>query len=153
MGVNVGVNSKKSFSLVEFLVSLLILTLSLIALTNAVVFFMQWKLKNAIASHTADVALELINFKEKLNNCQGVSALDFLQNATYCNSPSSVYCRDETLCEDNFTCIICYINPDTGKKIFYAFNATQLGNETYRVNIYWLFGNYNGSYTTVITIP
>jgi len=142
-------NFKKAFSLLEFLVALLILTLGLIALFNTLVFFLNQKLKSTIASRSADAALELVTYPQKLDNCIDKDPCDEL--LALC--PSSVYCSDESVCEDPNACVICYTNPDNGKKIFYGLGTSQISNGTYKVQLCWIFGGYNGTYTSVVTLP
>jgi competence protein ComGC len=142
-------NFKRAFSLMEFLVSLIILTIVLIALFNTVVFFLNQKVKSTIASRGADAALELITYPQKLDNCIDKDPCEEL--SSLCSS--SVYCSDESVCEEPNSCVVCYTNPDNGKKIFYGLGTSRISNGTYKVQLCWIFGGYNGTYTTVITLP
>ncbi len=146
---NVIANSRKAFSLLEFLVSLIILTLALVALFNAVVFFLNQKVRNTISSRGADAALELLSNPQKLENCIGTDPCSEL--LTSC--ASSVYCSSSDVCSNPNSCIACYTNPENGKKIYYGLSSSQISNGTYKVELCWIFGNYNGTYTTVITLP
>jgi len=143
-------SSKKGFSLIEFLVSLFIVTLALVALTNAVVFFLHQKVKNTVASRTADAALELINSPSKLDFCNEKNPCDELTN----NCDNSVYCGGNTdICNAPDSCIVCYTNPKSGRKIYYGLGSSKLSNGTYKVELCWIFGDSRGNYTTVITLP
>jgi len=151
--MNVYAFIKKGFTLLEFLISLILVTLTAIALFNGVVLFLHQKVKKAIQIHTADAALNLVAYPDKLNNCL-VSAghndpCKELQN--YCES--SIYCGVNNICEDVNKCVVCYINPDNGKKIYYGFIADNLTNNTYKVTLCWNFTGETANYTTVISIP
>ena len=141
--------SKKGFTMLEFLVSLIILTLTAIALFNTVVFMLHYRVKQTIKTHVADAALNLVAYPGKLNNCNhGDPCQNLLDNC-----PSSISCSNDDVCTDNNTCVICYTNPDNGRKIYYGFNATQLSEKTYAVNLCWVYAGENGNYTTVISLP
>ncbi len=129
--------SEKGFSLVEFLISLVILTLVGIALLNSIVFFLNKKLQTAIASHTADAAKNLVAYPEKLENCMGVEACDAFDDAA---CQSSISC-DENYCTASDKCVVCYTNPENGKKFFYSFNSSLVESGTdyriYKVKMCW----------------
>lgn len=146
---NVIVNSRKAFSLLEFLVSVIILTLTLVALFNAVVFFLNLKIRNTVSSRAVDASQELLANPQKLENCIGKDSCEELLSSC----TSSVYCSSPDVCTNLNSCIVCYTNPENGKKIYYGLSSFQLSNGTYKVELCWIFGNSNGTYTTVITLP
>ena len=137
--------------MVEFLVSLVILTLLGVALFNSVVFFIHRKLIDTLNTHIPDAAQNLIVYSGKLEKCTGGDACQAFDS----NCPSSIYCKKD--CTSLDTCVICYTNPDNGKKIFYSFNASLLSNGTnvllYKVNICWKYGGMNSKHTMVLSIP
>jgi prepilin-type N-terminal cleavage/methylation domain-containing protein len=144
------VNTKKGFSLVEFLIALIILTLSAIALFNLVVLFIHNKVKTTIVSHAPDAARNLVLYPEKVKNC---NVADPCNGFSTCQS--SIYCGSNVdVCSSNNTCITCYTNPDNGRKIYYSFNASNIGNgdNTYKVILCWKYAGITGNYTTVITL-
>lgn len=145
---NASVNFKKGFSLIEFLISLVILTIVGIALSNMVVLYIHQKVKATIINHAADAAEELKNFPDKLKNCKGGDAC---QGFSICQS--SIYCYDTNVCTSN-ACIVCYTNPDNGKKIYYSFKSSEISgyNGTYKVTLCWKYAGQSDTYTTVITV-
>ena len=142
---------KKGFSLIEFLVSLAILILIGIALFNSIVFLLHRKLIDTLNAHVPDAAQNLIVYREKLEKCSGVDACQAFDS----NCSSSIYCQKN--CTSPNTCVVCYTNPDNGKKIFYSFNDSLLSNGTdavlYKVNICWKYGGRENVHTMVISIP
>jgi len=144
---------KKGFSLVEFLVSLVILTLVGIALFNSIVFFIHKKLITTLDSHIPDAAKNLITVPEKLKNCKNVQACDAFSDSS---CTSSISCA-ENYCTNSSKCVICYTNPDNGRKLFYSFNASLINNgtdvDTYSVTICWKYGGQNNTKTLLISIP
>ena len=141
-------NTKKAFSLIEFLVALVILTLTGIALFNTVVFFIHQQVKKTIIVHAPDAAQQLKIYNEKLTHCNSIDACASFSGDCY----SSIFCN-ENYCYDNNKCIICYTNPDNGRKIFYSFNASEIANSTYRVTLCWNFTGSRDFYNAVISLP
>ena len=145
---NASANTKRAFTLVEFLVALVILTLTGIALFNTVVFFIHQQVKKTIIVHTSDAVEQLKVYSEKLNNCNNIGACASFSGDCY----SSISCNED-YCYDSNKCVICYTNPDNGKKIFYSFNASKIDNNTYLVTLCWNFTGSKGFYNAVISLP
>ncbi len=150
---NVFAFTKKGFTMLEFLISLILVTLTAIALFNGMVLLLHQKVKKTIQTHTADAAINLVAYPDKLNNC-----LESLGHNDPCvelknNCDSSIYCSDSNICEDVNKCVVCYTNPESGKKIYYGFVSDNLTNGTYKVTLCWNYAGQEGNYTTVISIP
>jgi len=140
----------RGFSLVEFLVALVILTLVGIALFNSIVYFIHRNLIDTLDFHMPDAAQNLVIYSDKLNNCGGGDACQAFDS----DCPSSIYCKKNCTASD--TCIVCYTNPDNGKKLYYSFNASLIKNtttsKTYRVTLCWKYGGQNNTLIVPITI-
>ena len=142
--------TKKGFSIVEFLITLIILTLTAVALLNVVVLLLHHRVKQTVKDRAAEAALNLIAHPEKIQSCQSGSACKHL--LAYCEN--SISCKNDDICYDNNSCIVCSTNPHNGRHIFYGFNATEIEkNKTYSVTLCCIYGQENGTYTTVITLP
>jgi len=141
----------RAFSLVEFLVALVILTLVGIALFNSVVYFIHRKLIDTLDFHMPAAAQNLIIYSDKLNNCGSGDACQAFDDS---NCPSSIYCKKNCTASD--TCIVCYTYPDNGKKLYYSFNASLLestsSRKIYKVTLCWKYGGHSNNQTTLITI-
>jgi len=143
-------NFKKGFSIIEFLISIVILTIVGIALSNMVVLYIHQRVKSTIANHAPDAAEVLVNYPDKVKNCVGKDPC----NGFGGSCTSSIYCSSDNVCTSSSDCIVCYTNPDSGKKIYYSFGASKIGsyNGTYKVTLCWKYADYNDTYTTVITV-
>ena len=141
----------RAFSLVEFLVALVILTLVGIALFNSIVYFIHRNLIDTLDFHMPDAAKNLVIYSDKLNHCGGGDACQAFDGS---NCTSSIYCKKNCTAPD--TCIVCHTNPDNGKKLYYSFNAYLVENttnsKTYRVTLCWKYGEQNNTLTVPITI-
>lgn len=149
MGQAVSANTKKGFTIIEFLVSLVILTLTGVALLNTVVLFIHNQLQKTIIAHTIDAAMQLQIYSEKLGNCQDKNACDAFKDS---ECASSVSCN-ESYCSASDKCVVCYTNPDNGRKIFYSFNASQIEDGNYFVTLCWEYAGKKGFYNAVISLP
>ena len=145
--------TKRGFSLLEFLVALIILTLTGIALLNTVVFFLHRKVLETVKVHTADAALNLVAHSGKLSNClKSAGHTDPCAELTS-RCDSSVHCSTPNICSDNNTCVVCYTNPSNGRSIYYGFIADNATPTSYEVTLCWDYAGMEGNYTTVITLP
>jgi prepilin-type N-terminal cleavage/methylation domain-containing protein len=145
---DVNVSTKKAFSLVEFLVSLVILTIISVALLNSIVFFMHKSLERKVVYLTSKAIDELHSLKDKVKNCTSADACDAFndpdcENSLNCNS---------SYCTDSNKCVVCV--PEGGKNFYYSFNASELENtddyEAYKINICWKFGGSKGTKEEII---
>jgi len=145
VGKNVNANTKKAFSLVEFLVGLIILTLVSVALLNSIVFFLHKSLEKKVIYLTSKAVDSLYSYPEKVKYCYNhpTDACASFQNDINCMN--SLKCN-ENYCSNNNKCIVCV--PQEGKIFYYSFNASLVRNETtyeaYELNICWKLGNKEG---------
>jgi len=140
-------NTKKAFSLVEFLVGLVILTLVSVALFNSIVFFMHKSLERKVVYLTSKASEELYSYPEKVRYCSNQTIDACYAFTNYPNCKNSLYCGNNTdYCQDNSKCVVCI--PQEGKTFYYSFNASLVENgtnyEVYELNICWKLGNKEG---------
>jgi prepilin-type N-terminal cleavage/methylation domain-containing protein len=142
---NVYANTKKAFSLMEFLVALLILTLISVALLNSIVFFLHKSLEKKVVYLTSKAVDNLYSYPKKVENCNShpADACAAFQNNTDCKN--SLSCN-KSYCSDNNKCVVCV--PQEGKIFYYSFNASLVENSTkykaYKLNVCWKLGVKKG---------
>jgi prepilin-type N-terminal cleavage/methylation domain-containing protein len=124
MARNVYANTKKAFSLIEFLVALAILTIISVALMNSIVFFTHKSIERKVVYLTSKVPEILKTEKNKLDNCSNRDAC-----ASFNNN-----CLNSLNCEHPDSCIVSV--PENGKIYYYSINSTKIGDsDIYKVNI------------------
>jgi type II secretory pathway pseudopilin PulG len=119
--VAIAIFNRRGFSIVELLFAMLILLLTGIAFVNSLAFFIHQKVKQTIVLHMVDAAKSLVADRAKLIACEGKDPC----GAFGSTCDSSISC-DDTACSDPNSCVVCYTNPDTGKKIFYSFSSEEV---------------------------
>jgi len=145
-------NTKKAFSLVEFLVSLVILTFISVALLNSIVFFMHKSLEKKVVYLTSKAVDELRGLRKKVRYCSNQTIDACYAFTSYPNCKNSLYCNNTSYCRDDNKCLVCV--PQEGKTFYYSFNASLIKNgtdyEAYELNICWKLGNKEGTKKQII---
>jgi len=119
---NVYANTKKAFSLVEFLVALIILSLISVALMNGVVFFTHKSIEQKVVYLTSKVPEILKTDRDKLNNCT-----DRDPCASFNND-----CLNSLNCQHPDSCIVRI--PENGKDYYFSISTFKIpDSDIYKV--------------------